>query len=473
MPTHEQSYIDGQWVTPRGEERFQRVNPSTGCASGIVRFCNEQDVDIAVEAARRAFTTWSRASAEERLTLLERIGHLYESSMNELGEAIHEDMGAPPWLAHGPQVQTGLDHLHATQRALEQWSVDQAGPHTHVVAEPIGVCALITPWNWPINQMTCKVFPAIAAGCTVVLKPSEFAARTANVFADILHRAGVPAGVFNLLHGHGQVVGTALAQHPSIDMISFTGSTAAGVAVARNAADTVKRVTQELGGKSPYILCPDAPLADAVPAVLQRCFTNSGQTCTAPTRLLVQRSQLAEVEALAESAAARIEVGTGQPGSLGPLVNERQYQRAQHLMEGALQDGARLVCGGPGRPAGLTAGHYVRPTVFSDVSNDMTIAREEVFGPVLCIIPYDTEEDAITIANDTVYGLAAYVYSADLDTARRIASRLQAGMVYINEASRDINAPFGGYKQSGNGREWGRWGLSEFFETKAIIGWQP
>lgn len=467
----EQSYIDGHWITPGGSQFMARIHPATGEQAGRVILADEEHADLAVRAARKAFSSWSLTPVEERLALLDRIGEVYRASLEELADAVAEDMGAPAWLARGPQVQTGLDHLGATREALAHWQVEQAGPGTRVVSEPIGVCALITPWNWPINQMTCKVFPALAAGCTMVLKPSEFAARTAGVFAGILHRAGVPAGVFNLVHGRGEVVGAALARHPGVDMVSFTGSTAAGIAVAQLAATTVKRVTQELGGKSPYVICPDAPLADAVPAAVQRCFTNSGQTCTAPTRLLVPRDQLEAVEALVETEVARIRLGTAEPGSLGPLVNQRQFERAQRLIETAVSEGARLLCGGPGRPAGLEAGCYVRPTVFTDVHNDMTIAREEVFGPVLCILPYDTEEEAIALANDTVYGLAAYVYAGDLDVARRVASRLQAGMVYINEAPRDIRAPFGGYKQSGNGREWGRWGLAEFFETKAILGW--
>lgn len=471
MQSLDQYYIDGRWTAPDGTERMTTIDPSTERPGPELVLGSSQDVDVAVESARHASGSWSRSTIADRIGLLNSIAAVYRARRHELAQAIHREMGAPLWLAEGPQTAMGLAHLDAIIEILQSWSAEESLATTRVSQEPIGVCALITPWNWPINQIACKVFPALAAGCTVVLKPSEFAPFSAKLFAEILDQAGTPAGVFNLVHGRGDVVGTALARHRDVRMISITGSNAAGAAVAKNAADTIKRVTQELGGKSPYILRTDSPLADSVPAAVQRCFSNSGQTCTAPTRLLVPRARLREVESLAVATAADMETGTGNVGSLGPLVNQRQFDRAQALIETAQREGARLVHGGTGRPDHLDAGYYVRPTVFSDVTNDMTIAREEIFGPVLSIIGYDDEDHAIQIANDTDYGLAAYISATDIEAARQLAGRLEAGVVYINEAGRDLQAPFGGYKRSGNGREWGKWGLQEFLETKAIIGW--
>lgn len=471
MESRQMFYIDGGWRTPDSGEKTISINPSTETLNSEIPLGNSSDVNAAVDAARRALPHWSRTSMADRLQLFKRIAAVYESRRADLSQAIHCEMGAPLWLAGGAQTAMGLAHLDAIMAALQQEMAERASAQTHIRFEPIGVCGLITPWNWPINQIACKVFPALAAGCTVVLKPSEVAPYSAEIFTAILHDSGVPPGVFNLVHGRGDVVGTELARHPDIRMISFTGSNRAGVAVARNAAATVKRVSQELGGKSPYILCEDSPFATSVAAAVRRCFSNSGQTCTAPTRLLVPRSRLREVETLAKACADSVEVGTGNPGSLGPLANAAQFDRVQSYISGALHDGLRLLCGGPGKPENQSLGYYARPTIFTDVDNTATIAREEVFGPVLCIIPYADEEDALRIANDTDYGLAAYVSASNMETARRVAMQLEAGMVYINEAAGDVHAPFGGYKQSGNGREWGHWGLREFLETKAVIGW--
>lgn len=471
MESRQRFYIDGGWMAPNGAEKIISVNPATEVPNGEIPLGNASDVDVAVAAARNALPRWSRTSIEDRLQLLKRIAAVYESRRDDLAQAIHCEMGAPLWLAAGAQTAMGSAHLKATMGTLQQEMAERAGAQTQIRFEPIGVCGLITPWNWPINQIACKVFPAIAAGCTVVLKPSEVAPYSAEIFAAILHDSGVPPGVFNLVHGRGDIVGTELARHPDIRMMSFTGSNRAGVAVARNAAATVKRVSQELGGKSPYILCEDSPFATSVAAAVRRCFSNSGQTCTAPTRLLVPRSRLQEVETLAKACADSVEVGTGNPGSLGPLANAAQFDRVQSYISGALHDDLGLLCGGLGKPEDRPVGYYVRPTIFTDVDNTATIAREEVFGPVLCIIPYADEDEALRIANDTDYGLAAYVSSSSMETARRVAMQLEAGMVYINEAAGDVHAPFGGYKQSGNGREWGLWGLREFLETKAVIGW--
>ncbi len=472
MDRMRQFYIDGGWHAPVSQERCAVVDPATGLSYGELSLGSQADVDLAVAAARQAFPASGATSRQERIDLLDRVAAVYRGRLDEMAQAISQEMGAPIRLAKRAQAAAGLEHLVQAAAVLRGHEADEMIGTTLVAREPVGVCALITPWNWPMNQIGCKVAPALAAGCTMVLKPSEFAPLSALLFAEILDEAGVPPGVFNLVSGTGEVVGEALSRHRDVDMVSFTGSNRAGIAVAKAAADTIKRVHQELGGKSPNILLDDAVFEKAVPAAVRSCFSNSGQSCNAPTRLLVPRAKLALVEALARQAAEAITVGApGDEASfMGPVVSGRQFDRIQMLIEAGLDEGARLVCGGTGRPEGLAEGFYVRPTVFSDVDNSMRIAREEVFGPVLCLIGYDDEDDAVAIANDTPFGLSSYVSSSDVERARRVARRLRAGMVHINGAPSDFAAPFGGYKASGNGQEWGRFGVESFLEVKSIFG---
>ncbi len=466
-------YINGEWVKPATANPFDVINPATEEVVGRISLGGKADVDKAVAAAKKAFETFSRTSKEERAALLERVIGVYQSHLGELAETISQEMGAPMWLASAAQAPSGLAHLMNTLEVLKSYEFETQKGKTRIVREPVGVCGLITPWNWPVNQIMCKVAPALAAGCTVVLKPSEIAPLNAIVVAKILHEAGVPAGVFNLVNGDGPTVGSALSAHPDIDMMSFTGSTRAGIQVAKNAADTVKRVAQELGGKSANIILDDADLKTAVTAGVRGCFTNSGQSCNAPTRMLVPAAKHAEAVAIAREAANSVAVGdpaTAEPGAIGPVVSKQQWTKIQGLIEKGIQEGAELVAGGPGLPDGMSKGYYVKPTVFAGVNNDMTIAREEVFGPVLAILPYKDEEDAVRIANDTVYGLSGYVQSGDPKHAYEVASRLRTGNVHLNGAGPDFAAPFGGYKQSGNGREWGEFGFEEFLEVKAVMG---
>ena len=466
-------YINGQWVVPaEGATTMHIVNPANEAVIGTLAMGSEVDVDRAVSAARAAFPAWSQSSREARIAILARMVELYKARFNEIAAAVSTEMGAPLWLCHELQAAVGLVQIQATLSALRDFSFETTRGSTLIVREPVGVVALITPWNWPLNQVAAKVAPALAAGCTIVLKPSEITPLDARIFAEIVHEAGVPAGVFNLIFGDGKTVGSALARHPDIDMISITGSTRAGIDVAMQAAPTVKRVTQELGGKSPNLILDDADLQTAVSAGVISCMMNSGQTCIAPTRMLVSRAQYEQAVAIAAATANALSVGDPQrPSSkLGPISNLAQYERVQHLIDTGIREGARVVAGGPGRPGGLTQGFYARPTVFADVRNDMTIAREEIFGPVLVMIPYDSEEDGIAIANDTPYGLAAYVWSGDLARARRVAGRIRAGSVQINGARLDLTAPFGGCKASGNGREFGAYGLAEFLEYKTLAG---
>ncbi|MFN8640441.1 MAG: aldehyde dehydrogenase family protein [Candidatus Binatia bacterium] len=467
-----QFYIDGAWVDPLTPRTLDVINPATEEPIGRISLGSPADVDRAVAAARAAFETWSTTGREERAAVLERIIAGYAARLDEIAAVISREMGAPMWLAKAAQAPAGLAHFKQTLAVLRTYAFSEQRGKTRIVREPVGVCGFITPWNWPINQIACKVAPALAAGCTMVLKPSEIAPLDAILFAEILHDAGVPKGVFNLVNGDGPTVGAALAAHPGIDMVSFTGSTRAGVQVAKHAADTVKRVAQELGGKSANIVLEDADLARAVKAGVKACFTNSGQSCNAPTRMLVPRGRLAEAVAAAREAAAAIVAGDPQAEGtvIGPVVSAAQFDKIQRLIEAGLREGAELVAGGPGRPEGLSRGYYVRPTVFANVRNDMTIAREEIFGPVLSILPYDDEEQAIRIANDTPYGLSGYVQSGDPEHALRVAARLRTGNVHVNGAGADFSAPFGGYKQSGNGREWGDFGFEEFLEVKAIMG---
>jgi aldehyde dehydrogenase (NAD+) len=473
LPHHHQFYIDGQWVAPAGGSLIDVINPATEEAVATIAAGGAADVDRAVAASRRAFESYSQTSREERLDLLGRIVSIYRKRTDELAEAISAEMGAPLAFARERHVPAGLGHLTRAIEVLKTYQFDETINATLITREPIGVVGLITPWNWPLNQIACKVGPALAAGCTMVLKPSEVAPLSALIFAEILDEAGVPPGVFNLVNGDGPQVGQAIASHPDIDMVSFTGSTRAGILVAKAAADTVKRVHQELGGKSPNILLDDADFDAAVTHGARSCFANSGQSCNAPTRLLVPADRQEEVVAIARRIADETVVGDPRAASttIGPVVSKVQFDRIQDLIEAGIKEGATLVAGGPGRPAGLNRGYYVQPTVFADVRNDMRIAQEEIFGPVLSILPYKDEEDAIRMANDTVYGLSSYVTSGDLERSRRVARRIRAGMVHLNGSRGDTAAAFGGYKQSGNGREWGRFGFEEFLEIKSMFGY--
>jgi aldehyde dehydrogenase (NAD+) len=474
MDEHLSFYIDGQWVQPEGRRTLDVINPATEESFARIALGTEADVDGAVTAARKAFSSYSRASRKERLELLGSIAEVYRKRYDDMAQAISQEMGAPMTLAKQAQAAAGLGHIQQGIEVLKSIEFEEFINNTLVVREPVGVCGLITPWNWPLNQITCKVVPALATGCTMVLKPSEVSPISALLFTEILHEAGVPAGVYNLVNGDGPTVGNAISRHPGIDMVSFTGSTRAGILVAKAAADTVKRVHQELGGKSPNIILEDADFEAAITHGARGCFNNSGQSCNAPTRLLVPESRQGEAAAIAKRIAEATAVGDPRLAEtmMGPVVSEVQFNRIQDLILAGIKEGATLVTGGPGRPEGLNRGYYVRPTVFADVTNNMTIAREEIFGPVLSILPYRTEDEAISIANDTIYGLSSYVTSADPDRARRVARQIRAGMVHINGARGDNAAPFGGYKQSGNGREWGRYGFEDFLEVKSMFGYR-
>jgi aldehyde dehydrogenase (NAD+) len=472
MRDNRKFYIDGAWVAPAGERTLDVINPATEEVAGTISLGTKADVDRAVAAARRAFETYSQTTREERVALLRKIAEVYERRMEDMAQAISAEMGAPlARLARTAQAPSGLGHFKVAAKLLAAFDLEKKQGTTTIVREPVGVCALITPWNWPANQIACKVAPALAAGCTMVLKPSEIAPLSAHVLAEILHEAGVPKGVFNLVDGDGPTVGAALAAHPDVDMVSFTGSTRAGVLVDKAAADTVKKVALELGGKSPNVILEGADLQKAVAHGVMSMMNNTGQSCNAPSRMLVPRQHLAQVEAIAAATAAKVRVGDPQNDStsMGPQASEQQWHRVQTLIEKGIAEGARVVAGGAGRPDGIERGFYSRPTVFSDVSNDMTIAREEIFGPVLVIIPYDSEDEAIRIANDTPYGLSSYVYGPTAEAARRVGARIRAGNVHINGAGLDSFAPFGGYKQSGLGREWGAYGIEEFLEVKAVF----
>ncbi|MBB2169174.1 aldehyde dehydrogenase family protein [Gluconacetobacter aggeris] len=475
LPHATQFYIDGAWVEPLAPRLLDVIDPATEAPCTAIALGSAGDVDRAVAAARRAFATWSVSTRAERLDVFARVLTVYRRRMDDMAAAISLEMGAPLPMARDAQAWAGMAHLEETARALRDFTFDQLVDGMMITREPVGVVGLITPWNWPMNQIACKVGPALAAGCTMVLKPSEIAPLSGLLFAEILDEAGVPPGVFNLVNGNGPGVGEAIARHPDIEMVSFTGSTRAGTIVARLAADTVKRVHQELGGKSPNIILPDADFADAVRRGVAGCFGNSGQSCDAPTRMLVPAARMDEAMALAAQAAAGFVVGPpdGADTRLGPVVSQVQFDKIQRLIQTGIDEGAVLVAGGTGRPEGLPVGYYVRPTIFGRVTPDMTIAREEIFGPVLSIIAYDDVEHAIAIANDTQYGLAAYVQGGDLVQARAVARRLRAGNVNINGAPWTVAAPFGGYKQSGNGRECGAYGLTDFLEIKAILGYGP
>jgi aldehyde dehydrogenase (NAD+) len=467
-----QFYIDGAWVDPVEPKELKVINPATEEAAGVISMGSAKDVDRAVMAARHAFDSYSRTSPAERLALMERILAAYKAHYDEIAQAISIEMGAPITLSKGSQTGVGVGHISAMIDVLKNFKFEEMHGTVRLVQEPVGVCALITPWNWPMNQVAAKVVPALAAGCTMVLKPSEYSPFSAIIWAKVMHEAGVPAGVFNLINGDGASVGAPLSSHREVDMVSFTGSTRAGSEVARNAAASVKRVHQELGGKSPNVLLDDADFERAVTKSVLHVFQNSGQSCNAPTRMLVPAAKLAEVEAIAKRVAETVVTGdpTSEKTNLGPLVSKLQFERVEGYIAKGIAEGAKVVIGGSGRPDGLTKGYFVKPTIFSNVRNDMTIAREEIFGPVLCILPYDNEEQAVQIANDTPYGLAAYVWSKDNLRARRIGGRIRAGQVTLNGASGSMNTPFGGFKMSGNGREWGEFGLRDFLEVKAVIG---
>ncbi|MFV9653080.1 aldehyde dehydrogenase family protein [Pseudomonas citrulli] len=470
--TAHQFYINGRWTSPAIPATLPVVNPATEAVVAEVARGSAEDVDRAVAAARGAFAGWSATPAAARAQVLGKIHALILERKEQLAQALSLEMGAAIGFARAMQVPLAAEHVRVARDLLSSYRFQTVEGGTAIEREPIGVCGLITPWNWPLYQITAKVAPAIAAGCTVVLKPSELSPLSALLFAQLVHDAGLPPGVFNLVNGSGADVGAAMAAHGDIDMISITGSNRAGALVAQAAAPTVKRVTQELGGKSPNVLLPDADFAKAVPLGVMSAFRNVGQSCSAPTRMIVPRSRLAEVEALAAATANALIVGDPQSEQtqLGPIANEAQFHRVQTMIQAGLDEGAKLVCGGPGRAAGFDKGFYTRPTVFSDVDNAMRIAQEEIFGPVLCIIAYETVDEAVAIANDTVYGLGAHVQGQDLDLARAVASRIRAGQVHLNHPAWNPMAPFGGYKRSGNGREYGVQGFEEYLETKAIVG---
>ena len=469
------SYIDGQWVLPRsGKQTLDVINPATEQSVASLAVCEADDVDLAVAAARRAFEVYGLTSLDERIALVRKLIAIFERRYDEMVAAISIEMGAPHDLSRNSQAACGPGHLDATIIAAQAltWERDMGG-NAALMLEPIGVCVLITPWNWPINQLAAKIGPALVAGCTIVLKPSEVAPLSAQLFAEFIDEAGFAPGVFNMVHGTGASVGTALTSHADVDMVSFTGSTRAGIQVAHAAADTVKRVSQELGGKSPNIVFADSGLEAAVTRGVLHCFNNTGQSCNAPTRMLVEASVYEEAVAIAAKVAAGVTLGDPmQPGPhLGPVVSKLQYDKIQALIQVGIDEGARLVAGGPGKPEGFETGYYVQPTIFAGVHNQMTIAREEIFGPVLCMIPFTDADEAIEIANDTPFGLAAYVQCGDKARARYVIRRLRAGSVHLNGAGQDYCSPFGGYKQSGNGREWGEFGLNDYLEYKAVNGY--
>ena len=470
-----QFYIDGAWVDPAVANDFDVINPSTEQACAVISLGSEADTNAAVAAAKAAFPAWAATPVQERIELLEKLLEIYKTRSGEMAEAISLEMGAPIDMSNHSQAATGSGHLKSLIRALKAFEFERPlGPHAPdnaVLYEPVGVCALITPWNWPMNQVTLKVVPALGVGCTVVLKPSEIAPLSSALFAEMIDEAGFPPGVFNMVQGDGPGVGTQLSGHPDVDMVSFTGSTRAGVAITKNAADSVKRVALELGGKGANIIFADAK-DDAVSWGVWRCFNNTGQSCNAPTRMLVERSMYDEAVEKAKEVAEKtaVDIANKEGKHIGPVVSQAQWDKIQGLIAKGEEEGARLLVGGAGRPDGFDEGYFVKPTIFVDVDADMTIYREEIFGPVLAIMPFDTEEEAIAIANDTPYGLTNYVQTTDPDRARRVARQLRSGMVEMNGLPRGAGAPFGGYGQSGNGREGGEWGIEEYLEVKSVCG---
>ncbi|MDJ0928562.1 MAG: aldehyde dehydrogenase family protein [Gammaproteobacteria bacterium] len=465
-------YINGAWVEPTGPVTAPVINPATEAEIGTISLGSEADVNKAVAAARAAFASYANSSIAERREIFARFLDIYQRRYEEVAQAISDELGAPLTFSRKSQTALGIGHMQTAMELLDGFPFEQEHGGTLLRREPVGVCALITPWNWPINQIACKVAPALAAGCTMVLKPSEIAPVNGYLFAEMLDEAGVPPGVFNLVNGDGPGVGAPMAAHPDVDMVSFTGSTRAGIAVAKAGADTVKRVHQELGGKSPNIILDEDVLQEAVRHGVDECFCNTGQSCNAPTRMLVPRALHDQAVGIAKAFADEVVVGDprDEATSMGPVISDLQFDKIQRLIQAGIDEGAELITGGTGKPDGITNGFYVKPTIFANVNNAMTIATEEIFGPVLAILPFDDEAEAIEIANDTPYGLAAYVSGSDPTRVHRVATRLRAGMIHCNGAGMTLNSPFGGYKQSGNGREWGEFGIEEFLETKVILG---
>jgi aldehyde dehydrogenase (NAD+) len=474
--THCNFYIDGAWVEPLATDKpaapFAVINPATEAVVGDVAMGSALDAARAVMAARLAFDTYSQTTQEYRTQMLEKLQRIFERRYTEMAQAISTEMGAPWNLAYDSQAECGPGHIKATLEAAKDFPFEKKSGRGDLYCEAVGVCVLITPWNWPMNQVVAKLAPALLTGCTVVLKPSEFAPLSAKLVGEYMDEAGYPKGVFNMVYGDGPVVGAALSAHPEVDMVSFTGSTGAGIAVAKAAADTVKRVVQELGGKSPNIIFADSDVEASVARGVKRCFNNTGQSCNAPTRMLVERSVYAQAVEVAVKTGAQVQVidPSVKGDGIGPLAMKRQFETVQRYIDIGMNCGARLVLGGPGRPDGFDKGYFARPTIFADVTNQMLIARQEIFGPVLCMIPFDDEEEAIAIANDTPYGLAAYLSTNDPAKAKRVAKRLRAGNVSVNASGNEYCNPFGGYKQSGNGREWGRFGIHDFIEYKIVNG---
>ena len=469
-------YINGNWVKPSQINDLEVIDPSTEEVCAIISLGSEKDTDDAVKAAKNSFEVWWGTSKEKKIELLNNLLQIYKKRSLEMAEAISKEMGAPRDWSINEQSQSGEDHIKTFINNYENFKFENylnEEQGNYIAYEPIGVCALITPWNWPINQIALKVLPALAAGCTMILKPSEIAPLSGMLFAEIIHEAGFPNGVFNLVNGDGPGVGTQLSSHPDIDMVSFTGSTRAGKLITKNAADTIKRVSLELGGKGANIVFSDAD-EKAVKRGVRRVFNNSGQSCNAPTRLLVEKSiyERAVKEAIEVAEKTTVDVANKEGKHIGPVVSKVQYDKIQNLINKGVKEGAKLVAGGPDRPSHLNKGYFVKPTVFADVNNEMTIAKEEIFGPVVSIIPFSTEEEAIKISNDTAYGLTNYIQTNDTDKAHRVARQLRSGMVEINGAGFADGSPFGGYKQSGNGREGGKWGIEEFLEVKSISGWK-
>ncbi|PHR91683.1 MAG: aldehyde dehydrogenase family protein [Robiginitomaculum sp.] len=472
MPNTEKFYINGKWITPQSDRRTEVINPATLQPAGKIALGSKEDAEMAIAAARNAFDDYSTWSCEQRLDLMGSILSVYQRRIGEIAAAISTEMGAPlKNLAEPAQAATMLGHLEINMNILKHYQFHEDQGSTRIQREPIGVCGMITPWNWPIHQIGAKVAPALAAGCTMVLKPSELAPLSAILFAEIMDEAGVPAGVFNLVNGDGPTVGSVLASHPDIDFVSFTGSTRAGVLVSEAAAPTVKKVALELGGKSANILLEDADFETSVPEGVAAMLMNSGQNCNAPSRMLVPRTRLAEVEELAK-AAMKVVVGdpVAEDTAMGPLANKPQFKKVQSMIQKGIDEGGKVICGGVGKPDGLDQGYFAKPTIFSNVTNDMAIAREEIFGPVLCILPYDSEDDAVSIANDSDYGLSGYVSSNDRARAKAVAAKLRTGNVHLNGADPDFMGAFGGYKKSGLGREWGKFGFEEYLEVKTIFG---
>jgi aldehyde dehydrogenase (NAD+) len=465
-------YIDGKWVEPTEPDRLDVINPANEETVAQIALGSAEDIDVAVLAARRAFTTYSKSPINERIELLSEIRNIYKKRFNDVADAILTEMGAPISLARGAQAMVGLSHLKTAIRVLRDKKFEYSHGNYIVREEPIGVCGLITPWNWPINQIVSKLAPCLAAGCTAILKPSEVAPLSAIIIAEIIHEAGAPPGTFNMVHGYGPIVGEAMSGHPDINMMSFTGSTRGGIAVAKTSANTVKRVSQELGGKSPNIIIDDENFTKSVQRGVTGCMNNTGQSCNAPTRMLVPKNRNDEALKIAKEIAELIVVGDprSENTEVGPLVSKNQFEKVQDLVQAGIRSKALLVCGGAGKPDRLSKGYYVKPTIFGNVSNDMEIAKEEIFGPVLTIIPYESDEEAVSIANDTDYGLAAYISGINREKLMYFARNINAGQIHLNYGSGGSDAPFGGYKQSGNGREKAEWGLDEFLEVKAIMG---